>query len=728
MNQDLLQIPNASSFSSNPSPISSSSSKIATSNGVMSNNPSANPIHSPINSNQNLNQNQQQTVLDSNLDQDSSNQSSSNLWSSILDSVSSVREKGNIPLKRVIILGDPQTGKSTVASYLSISNPPPTDLSSNCTKILPLPLKSSDDDVDLGTSFTTVDIGDEGDDDPLARLLIHQIPSALPPYSNLLPLILNRYSLRQSLILVLIPFTHPHSLLTSFVRWLVLIQSIIDSIKQSITPTQTDQPIERGEYLVQEAKEALESQYRSYLEPVGDQSTNEASEPNSTIHLDLPLPPGTLTENMGIGIVVVCTKSDQIDQLEKEKDFKEEQFDFIQQVLRSICLRFGGSLFFTSDKKPDSLMRLRSYVLHRLFGQLVSATTSATGTTPNARLFPFPYKANVVDRDEVLIPMGWDSWGKIKILRDGFDPLVVGNGWLFDLQKQLSRRPEALSASNAPTTTNEDDQFGWDSEGKKIVSACKLWEDMIGETDDDIPPNGFHDRVIATQEQSFLKSKYESIKKERESDPRSHFQINSKTHSTQAIKFANGTLASDKNGMPLTSPSLNQPGVEEEMGAQLAKLAMRDPTGLNGKSFNTSSLSPVELIHFQQQQQQQTSQVPQTPRRSLANNKLPSSISRTNSLMATPGTPGGAQAEKEMLANFFGKLLVKDPIGVRGVVSSSNHQQHGKLPPQSSVGLNASNNTNQHNHSNNGLSQLSEAGRKESETGLISGSNGLDEL
>jgi dynein light intermediate chain 1 len=291
---------------------------------------------------------------------------------------------------------------------------------------------------------------------------------------------------------------------------------VIKSIKDTIKPAEGGQPALRGEYIIEESKEALEYQYRSYVEALGQSSsttTTTAGETlgeagNTNIHLDLPLPPGTLTENMGIGIVVVCTKADEIDELEKEKDFKEEQFDFIQQVLRSICLRFGGALFFTSQKKPQSLLRLRSYVLHRLFGQLVSssstlqgATSSTTATTTgtvttNARLFPFPYKANVVDRDEVLIPMGWDSWGKIKILRDGFDPSVVGNGWLLDLEKpsrSLSSNNAARPLDSLDTSSSavDDDHVEYDSQGRKIVSACKLWEDMIGETDDEIPVSLF---------------------------------------------------------------------------------------------------------------------------------------------------------------------------------------------------------------------------------------------
>ncbi|KAH9817286.1 dynein light intermediate chain-domain-containing protein [Melampsora americana] len=594
-----------------------------------------------------------------------------NLWSSILDSVSNNREKGNLPSKNLLVLGDRNTGKSTLVSYLSATTPPtiPT-IGGNSTIPIPEPISRDPDDVDIGTSYTTVDIGDDNDD----GYQFHQIPSCSPPYSTLLPLILNPESLKESLIMVLIPFTHPHSLLASLVRWMALIQSVIDSIKQSTKPPDKAGTGDRGEFVVEEAKEGLEAHYRSYVEPVGppqSPSPNDFPETingnNASIHLEIPLPPGTLTENPGVGVVVVCTKADQIDQLEKEKDFKEEQFDFIQQVLRSICLRFGGALFFTSERKPETIGRLRSYVLHRLFGQLESTSLTAAsvttgGATSSSRLFPFPYKANVIDRDEVLIPMGWDSWGKIKILRDGFNPAVVGNGWLLDIEKyrHTLANPDTSVGGNQQ---NETEDTNWDNEGRKIVSACKLWEDMIGEPDDDMPSFSSHDRVTVTPEQQFLKAKYEQIKKERDLDPRTHFQMSTKGHSAQqSAKFANGTLLSDKNGLAPGSSSLSVMNAEEEMNARLNKLSMRDHSGVRSTA---SSLSPVELLHLQQQQAQALTQSPRSPRPSLTNHtasKLSSSsLSRSNSTVTGTGAP----AEKEVLASFFGRLLVKDSTGSR---------------------------------------------------------------
>ncbi|POW12615.1 hypothetical protein PSTT_04247, partial [Puccinia striiformis] len=710
-----------------------------------------------------------------------------NLWGSILDSVSNNREKSNLPTKKVIVLGERNSGKSALVSYLSTTNQPSTDPNLNPNSINnnsngPIGKAVDDDDVDMGTNYTTsrsVMIVKMVNLNPLVRLSIHQIPSASPPYSNLLPLILNADSLREvpttihnSVIDTSIDTIYPSSfILTTLVRWLVLIQSVIKSIKDTIKPAQAGQAALRGEYIIEESKEALEYQYRSYLESnVGINSvstplqepTSESTigtnnnintQNNTNIHLDLPLPPGTLTENLGIGIVIVCTKSDQIDHLEKDKDFKEEQFDFIQQVLRSICLRFGGSLFFTNLKKPQTLERLRSYILHRLFGQLISTTASiptttttaaTTTTTSHSRLFGFPYKANVVDRDEVLIPMGWDSWGKIKILRDGFDPSVVGNGWLFDLQKPPKTRTDDDLGDDHD---DDDDQFGFDENGRKIVSACKLWEDMIGETDDESPLINPHDRVSTTSEQNFLKTKYELIKKERDLDPRSHFQqlTNNKGHSHsavhhnhnhnhQSVKYTNGISLNDKHLGSIT-------GTEEEINNQLNKLALRDQQGNPHGRNSNASLSPVEILHLQQQQQQQQQQqINQTPRHGIPSGINTSNLTGTQTkgtnpamMMGSPlssrstnfahhqsillglnsstsnvtsspaGTPG-SQGEKAMLANFFGKLLDKDPVGARGISSSMAGSQAASspsLPPSSSNTIIGNNGFLKSNNSNN---------------------------
>lgn len=40
----------------------------------------------------------------------------------------------------------------------------------------------------------------------------------------------------------------------------------------------------------------------------------------------------------------------------------------------------------------------------------------------------------MIDRDRVLIPPNWDSWGKIRVLREGFDVEAISNGWSHDIE------------------------------------------------------------------------------------------------------------------------------------------------------------------------------------------------------------------------------------------------------------------------------------------------------
>ena len=52
-----------------------------------------------------------------------------------------------------------------------------------------------------------------------------------------------------------------------------------------------------------------------------------------------------------------------------------------------------------------------------------------------------------MDRDRVFVPSGWDSWGKIRVLRDGFDVEGVCEGWGVDLASKLN--PDTITESEA---------------------------------------------------------------------------------------------------------------------------------------------------------------------------------------------------------------------------------------------------------------------------------------
>lgn len=65
---------------------------------------------------------------------------------------------------------------------------------------------------------------------------------------------------------------------------------------------------------------------------------------------------------------------------------------------------------------------------------------------PHRNPFPFAQKPNILDRDRILVPAGWDSWGKISVMRDIFDAKAWGEAWDKDLD-DANDGPDAVHGS-----------------------------------------------------------------------------------------------------------------------------------------------------------------------------------------------------------------------------------------------------------------------------------------
>lgn len=99
-------------------------------------------------------------------------------------------------------------------------------------------------------------------------------------------------------------------------------------------------------------------------------------------------------------IVFYGLQTDYMTTLEKEYDYREEHFDFIQYHLRKFCMKHGAALFYTSAKEDKNCDLLYKYLTHRIYG---------FGTIPPAL---------VVEKDAVLVPAGWDQANKVAILTE----------------------------------------------------------------------------------------------------------------------------------------------------------------------------------------------------------------------------------------------------------------------------------------------------------------------
>uniref|UniRef100_A0A8D0D924 Dynein light intermediate chain n=1 Tax=Sander lucioperca TaxID=283035 RepID=A0A8D0D924_SANLU len=176
-------------------------------------------------------------------------------------------------------------------------------------------------------------------------------------------------------------------------------------------------------------------QFQEYTEPGSgeDGTLQRRSEEEESVLL--PLGDNTLTHNLGIPVVVVCTKCDAISTLEKEHDYRDEHLDLIQSHIRRFCLQYGASLVYTSVKEMKNLDILYKYLVHRLYG------------------FPFHCPAQVVERDAVFIPSGWDNEKKIAILHENFQTVKADDSF-----EEVIVKPPVRKIVHEKEIQAEDDQ------------------------------------------------------------------------------------------------------------------------------------------------------------------------------------------------------------------------------------------------------------------------------
>jgi hypothetical protein len=123
----------------------------------------------------------------------------------------------------------------------------------------------------------------------------------------------------------------------------------------------------------------------------------------------------------------------------------------------SIFATDGAGLFYTTPQ-PTTLNVLRQYALHTLFVPPAPAPDGAIdgAAAPARNAFPFSHKPNTLDRDRIVVPAGWDSWGKIAVLRDGFDAKAWGEAWEYDLESGVDSGESEAGARKQYATLVQD--------------------------------------------------------------------------------------------------------------------------------------------------------------------------------------------------------------------------------------------------------------------------------
>ena len=183
--------------------------------------------------------------------------------------------------------------------------------------------------------------------------------------------------------------------------------------------------------------EAMNDNMKQWSERRKGQAVDSLSAADTEVTVSLG--PGEWDEPLGIPICCVCHGAEKTEILEREHGWKDDEFDFILQFMRTVLLKHGGSLIYTASSAPGSLHTLLRSMLgvHSLLQRNL-------------------LKHNVIDRDKILVPPNWDSWGKIRPLSESFNIEGISTAWSVDTQPRINPGKEPRESSEEMQATDGD--------------------------------------------------------------------------------------------------------------------------------------------------------------------------------------------------------------------------------------------------------------------------------
>ncbi|XP_036391260.1 cytoplasmic dynein 1 light intermediate chain 2-like [Megalops cyprinoides] len=293
-----------------------------------------------------------------------------NLWSSILSEVSA-RSLSKLPSgKNILVFGEDGSGKTTIIAKLQGVEQPKKG---------------------RGLEYLYLSVHDEVRDDKTYCNV--WILGGDLYYKGLLKFAVSVESLRDTLAVFVVDMSRPWTIMESLEKWTSVLRDHVNKLK--IPPEE-----------MRKMEQKMVKDFQEYTEP--EEATPASPQrcgPSSGVEEEgvlIPLGDNVLSHNLGIPVLIVCTKCDAISALERDHDYREEHFDFIQFHIRRFCLQYGAGLIYTSVKAGKNLDLLYKYIMQKMYDFQL--------TTP----------AFVVEKDAIFIPSGWDNEKKIAILHESF--------------------------------------------------------------------------------------------------------------------------------------------------------------------------------------------------------------------------------------------------------------------------------------------------------------------
>ncbi|KAG9257768.1 dynein light intermediate chain [Emericellopsis atlantica] len=318
-----------------------------------------------------------------------------NLWISMLESVASGKR---LPEKNLVVLGGTPDSQRDFLDSLSSSE---SRRNFDRHKIPPVANN-------FALGYTYYDVLDADQDDTLARVSLYLLSQPSAEFASLIAPLLTPRAIPNTALVILLDWSQPHLWLRQIRQWIILFLSV------------TKQLGDDERYEMNDVMEAWKTRGRGGAS-VNLDGTPSAQAVSGEDDSSLPQGPGEWTEPLGLPLCVVCQNAQRMEVLEKHNGWKEQAFDHVLQYLRTVLLRHGASLIYTSQNAPSQLT------------PLIHSTLGITSLLKKQ-----PLKQNVIDRDKIVVLPNWDSWGKIRVLGGQFEAETISQGWAEDIDERFS--------------------------------------------------------------------------------------------------------------------------------------------------------------------------------------------------------------------------------------------------------------------------------------------------
>ncbi|MCJ1473905.1 hypothetical protein MMC13_002561 [Lambiella insularis] len=352
-----------------------------------------------------------------------------NLWSSLLDSVASGKR---LPEKTLLVLGGSADVQKEFLDTLASDS---TKKQHDRHRKKP-PIAN-----EFALGYTYQDVLDADQEDTLARLSTYTLSEPLTSFAPLIRPLFTTRTVPATLLVILLDWSEPWFWMRQIRDWIQLLREVFTSLDDG-------------------TKDAMEETMNEWQQRRRGGSANDLNglgAAGNEANIAIPLGPGEWDEALGIPLCVVCFNSNMIEFHETDGGWQEEEFDYILQCLRTILLKHGASLIYSSSSNPNHLPLL---------------IQSSLGIY--SMLKRQPLKHNILERDRILVPPNWDSWVKIRVLREGFDVEAVSNGWSNDIK--LPRQPANTSKLEGQS---EPELQAQDLDSSSTRGPLSAYEDTI---------------------------------------------------------------------------------------------------------------------------------------------------------------------------------------------------------------------------------------------------------